>query len=312
MTRRTAPEIRLPDFESRLLVLLHEERARAAAESRTAPRRARPHLRRRLALAAVAGVAIAATAALTLPGGSSTDVDGTIGRAVGGAAAVVGAAPEPASAAEVRARVAAAIDASKLVIHQIQLEPREDGGSYRTDTWYDGADGNVIRWVIRDESGHPAVDTSMKLDPDAGTWEILTWDIVGGTARRQTSTADDSTSRPTYADEIRTDLDAGRLHLLETTKLDGRKTYLLADDEPLMERRYWIDAETYLPVRITAGQDASIYDTTVEWLPRSEANLRALRTRPPADVTVEVVDSTDPPLKTPVGATDESTTAATA
>ena len=71
------------------------------------------------------------------------------------------------------------------------------------------------------------------------------------------------TSRPTYADEIRTDLDAGRLHLLETTKLDGRKTYLLADDEPLMERRYWIDAETYLPVRITAGQAASIYDTTV-------------------------------------------------
>ena len=50
----------------------------------------------------------------------------------------------------------------------------------------------------------------------------------------------------------------------------GRPVLLLANNEPSLHRRIWVDPETYLPMRITAHGQGMSYVINYTWIRRTE------------------------------------------
>ncbi len=69
---------------------------------------------------------------------------------------------------------------------------------------------------------------------------------------------------------IRRDLLKGSDRLLGRARLHGRSVLVLANTEPAMHRRIWVDPATYLPVRMTAHGPGFSYVINYTWIRRTE------------------------------------------
>jgi hypothetical protein len=279
--------VELPDFEERLCALLVAEHARLHPPTPQAQRRS--GARRRRAALVVAGAAALSVAAIALGIGR----DGPLGPSAGSSVGI-----GVASASEVSKRVVQSLAATDVVLHAVQVTHGADGRDYRSEMWFDEADPYAFRQLEWDGSS-AAIDSSTRLSGDQ--LETITWDIAAGSATRTRIPDPSGTGEPgqSQSERLRSAFEGGKLELLGTPTLDGRKTYLLADpSEPSVARRIWVDAKTFLPVRMTAGPDASSYDMHYEWLPRTPVNLAALVTTPPADIPITTTAPADIPNTT--------------
>ena len=252
----------LHGFERRLL----EEILAVAAERCVASPRYRRVPRRSLAGAATAVAAVAALALVPVLG-DDVRPPGPLG--------VV--APEAASAAQVRARTLAALAAQdEVVVHAVQLTTTPEGTT-RAEMWFDEAHPDRFRSLTFDDAGNPAVGMAMR----GGKTRII--DFGAGTWSESGSVEPRPASGRSIADEMRELLDEGRMTLGRTGTVEGRRAILLAHDEPGMNRRFWIDAETYLPIETTAHwAPDERYVIRYEWLERTPATEALLWPDPPA------------------------------
>ncbi len=79
----------------------------------------------------------------------------------------------------------------------------------------------------------------------------------------------EKSSRPT-SDVIRRDLLKGSDRLLGHARLHGRSVLVLANNEPSLHRRIWVDPATYLPVRMTAHGEGVSYIINYTWIRRTK------------------------------------------
>ena len=84
----------------------------------------------------------------------------------------------------------------------------------------------------------------------------------------------EKSSRP-MSETIRRDLLKGSDRLLGHARLHGRDVLVLANTEPSLHRRIWIDPATYLPVRITAHGQGLSYVIDYTWIRRTEQTVAA-------------------------------------
>lgn len=83
------------------------------------------------------------------------------------------------------------------------------------------------------------------------------------------------TSRPT-SEAIRRELVNGHDRLLGHARLRGRSALVLANDEPNMHRRIWVDATSYLPIRMTEHpQQGMSVIINYTWVPRTQQAVAA-------------------------------------
>ena len=76
------------------------------------------------------------------------------------------------------------------------------------------------------------------------------------------------------SDVIRRDLLKGSDRLLGHARLQGRPVLVLADNEPSLHRRIWIDPATYPPVRMIE-HPGPIVVTNYTWIRRTEQAVAA-------------------------------------
>lgn len=105
--------------------------------------------------------------------------------------------------------------------------------------------------------------------------------------------------------QIRAMLDASRLRLAGRERVAGHDTYhLQATDLPPGMRAsldLWVDAQTFLPYRVTSGKGGQTSTTDYEWLPRTPENLATLDLRPPAGFAHRERPIEPTPSGSPVG-----------
>ena len=75
-------------------------------------------------------------------------------------------------------------------------------------------------------------------------------------------------SRP-VSETIRRQLLKGADRLLGHATLHGRRVLVLANDEPSLHRRLWVDPATYLPLRMTAHGQGMSYVINYTWIRRT-------------------------------------------
>ena len=82
-------------------------------------------------------------------------------------------------------------------------------------------------------------------------------------------------SLPT-SEAMRRDLVKGNDRLLGHVRLHGRSALVLASDEPNMHRRIWVDATSYLPIRMTEHpQQGMSVIINYTWIPRTKQAVAA-------------------------------------
>lgn len=74
---------------------------------------------------------------------------------------------------------------------------------------------------------------------------------------------------------IAQELRQGHDKIQGVTTIDGRTVLWLSNDEPGMGRQIWVDASTYLPVRMTAQGSWGSYQIDYTWIPRTAASVTA-------------------------------------
>ena len=84
------------------------------------------------------------------------------------------------------------------------------------------------------------------------------------------SVADLKKSSLPRSDVIRRDLLKGSDRLLGHARLHGRPVLVLANNEPSLHRRIWVDPATYLPVRMTAHGQGVSYVINYTWIRRTD------------------------------------------
>jgi len=299
----TADDRPLEGFERRLLDELLLEAAALRPVPEPAPARlasAAAPRRRRWRAAAIGGLATAAAFGVLalLPGSERGRL--TDGASVPGLGAV---APEPASAAEVRARTVAAMAGyDDAIIHAVQVTTTPDG-TYRAEMWFDEAHPERFRSLDYGDDGQPAIDGAMRGGVEGGQrvtrtidHQRRTWSDTRATPPRASRAAGDEGGLEApvpLSFAARGVLDAERLTLLERTEVRGRQALVLADDEPGMNRRLVIDAETYLPIRMTASwAPGESYVIDYQWLVRTGETAALLWPDPPAGYERAAVDPT--------------------
>ncbi|MFG2038454.1 hypothetical protein [Dactylosporangium sp. NPDC048998] len=89
--------------------------------------------------------------------------------------------------------------------------------------------------------------------------------------------------------QIRALLDASSLRLVGRERVAGHDTYHIQATGLPAELRasqdLWVDAETYLPYRVTSAKGGRSATIDYEWLPRTPENLAPLDLRPPTGFT---------------------------
>jgi hypothetical protein len=246
---------------------------------RTAYRHYRRSRRRRTAIAAIAAVAAgAAAAAVGLYGPS---------------------APGTQMTAYVVNRVTQALDATSpdsIVFVHLTVTP-PNASMPPTDVWA-GSDG---RWRVKSftQSGHPVTDTETY--DTASTYLIFqvnytnrTWwrwvgpgDVTPGQQPAHWSCSQGApitytTSARNMTGEIRTALSCGWLTAAGTGQVDGVSAIKLTGTAGGVATTIWVNAVTYLPVRITTTWPTYVVREDTQWLPPTAASLAKLTPPIPA------------------------------
>jgi hypothetical protein len=193
----------------------------------------------------------------------------------------------------VRAKVAAAVDASTAIVHTTHrygLNPREE-------RWTDQQTGQFVDWIYRD-SGRP--DSAIFWPGHGMTSTVVFY------AEKSWSTVDTGGSFPMKPatqlfdtpEQIRDALVHDEITLVGHEQLRGRETVHLkyvttsafSDGHPVHVDT-WVDAQSYLPLRVVQqstyvptylpkGYQRAVDD--LDWLPRSPENVAKISLTPPA------------------------------
>jgi hypothetical protein len=269
------------DAECGLTALLQTLRAEAPA-----PARARAVPRGRLARLPRWGATISIAAALALA------VVVALG-GVGGQHALGGKSAAPPAVVHIDAHglvadrmVAALAVARDYIVRGDEIQADPSGARHRSITSTDEQSAINFADVEYSTSGAPSVQ-----ETDFGFDGVVVILKLNDQTREYTETrlttlqyahqfgfgsvADlEKSSLPT-SEVIRRDLLKGSDRLLGHARLHGRSVLVLANDEPTMHRRIWVDPTSYLPVRMTAHGQGTSYVINYTWIPRSEHTVAA-------------------------------------
>ena len=265
------------DAERGLLALLETVRAEAAL----APARPRPTAGRRLARLPGWGATIGIAAALAL---AVAIVAGGIGgqHALGGKPATPPATVHIDAHGLVADRMIAALAAADdYIVRGDELQTDPSGGVHRSITSTDEQSAINFADLEYSTSGAPSVQETdfavdggvivLKLDNQAREYTETRLTTLQYAHQFGFSTVADmkKTSLPT-SEVIRRELVKGSDRLLGHTRLHGRSVLVLANNEPSMRRRIWVDPNSYLPVRMTAHGQGMSYVINYTWIPRTQ------------------------------------------
>lgn len=268
------------DAERGLVALLEAARAGATV----APVRARQVAGRRPARWPRWGATISIAAALAL-------VPVVVAGGVGGRDALRGRPTAPAvthidAHGLVADRTIAALSvADDYIVRGEELQTNPSGVVYRSITATDEQSPINFADLEYSASGTPSVQETdfavggavvvLKLDHRVRQYTETKLTTLQYARRFGFSSVADlkKSSLPT-SEVIRRDLVNGTDRLLGHARLHGRPVLVLANDEPSMHRRIWIDPATYLPVRMTEHPGPSVV-INYTWIRRTEQAVAA-------------------------------------
>jgi hypothetical protein len=196
--------------------------------------------------------------------------------------------PNPRNAAYVADHTLAALDAAADRVAHIQ-------GAIGGQTLEQWRDPTGSRWRV-DEIGPDGKPRRAMLvtGPDDGTRTVLTVDYTDRawwTYRLDQPEVPSDVSWIAMSDgpeDIQDTLRRLSLHLVGTERVDGQDTIHLGGPKPTgrgIAVDIWVDATTYLPVRIAfVSPDLSV-TSRYTWLPRTPQNLAPFDLKPPAGFT---------------------------
>ncbi|HWB38255.1 MAG TPA: hypothetical protein VHA75_19725 [Rugosimonospora sp.] len=272
---------------------LHDEMADVTAPPGLAAtvRRRRAHQRWALSGALVLPVVAAGVAVALAVTGTTKGVPPGPAQAGG---------TQPRDVAYVVARSEQALDAASGSI--VHVTTTLDGGNAQ-DAWADPAGQKVVS--TSSEGGTPRFAYLMAIKSDRLT--ILSVDYA-----RQVWWLD-SNQRPgkvpagalgvPYGDpaEVRAALAGGDLVLVGSEQVDGHATEHLrlsvdSEDSVSVGQDLWVDATSYLPVKLTGHKGPNQFAVGYEWLPRTPENVAKVALTPPAGFTEQPLDEAGNPL----------------
>ena len=269
------------DAERGLLALLETARA----EARPAPGRARQVAGRRLARLPGWGATISIAAALALVV--------VVGASGIGHRDALGGKPVAPAVTHINGHglvadrtIAALTVADDYIVRGDELQTNPSGAVYRSIIATDEQSPINFADLEYSASGTPTVqETDLAV---GGGVVVLKLDRRG---RQYTETklttlqyahqfgfnsvADVKQSSLPGSEVIRRDLLKGSDRLLGRARLHGRPVLVLANNEPSMHRRIWIDPATYLPVRMIEGPDPSVV-INYTWIRRTKQAVAAM------------------------------------
>ncbi|MFZ1994870.1 MAG: hypothetical protein WAU75_12230 [Solirubrobacteraceae bacterium] len=282
------PVIDEPDYdedaERGLVALLETTRA----EAMLAPVRARQVARRRLPWLPGWGATISIGATLAL---AVVVVAGGLG-GVGGRGALGGKPAAPAvthldAHGLVADRMMAALTvADEYVVRGDELQTDPSGVVHRSVTSTDEQSPINFADLEYSSSGAPSVQETdfavgggvvvLKLDNHARQYSETTLTTLQYAHQFGfSSVADLKKSSVSISELIRRELVKGSDRLLGRARLHGRPVLVLANNEPSMHRRIWVDPASYLPVRMTAHAQGMSYVINYTWIRRTEQAVAA-------------------------------------
>jgi hypothetical protein len=196
--------------------------------------------------------------------------------------------PNLRNAAYVTGHTVAALDAASARVMHVQGAI----GGQTLEQWRDPAGA---RWLV-DEIGPDGKPRRAMLvtGPDDGARTVRTVDYTGRawwTYRlEQPAEPSDVSWIATLdgPDDIQDALRLWSLHVVGTERVDGRDTVHLGGAEPTgrgIAIDIWVDAATYLPVRIAIVSPDLSVTSRYTWLPRTPQNLAPFDLKPPAGFT---------------------------
>ena len=278
------------DAERGLIALLETVRADVPTPV-PAPGRVRPVPRGRLARLSRWGATISIAAALILAV-VVVVADGGLG-GVRGQHALGGNSAAPPAVVHIDARglvadrmVAALALARDYIVRGDEIQTGPSGARYRSITWTDEQSAINFANVEYSTDGAPNVqETDFGIDGDVVIRKLNDQTRQYTETRLTTlqyahrfgfgSVADLKKSSLPTSEVIRRDLLKGSDRLLGHARLRGRSVLVLANNEPTLHRRIWIDPTSYLPVRMTAHGQGMSYVISYTWIPRSEQTIAA-------------------------------------
>lgn len=206
-----------------------------------------------------------------------------------------------ASAATVKLRTLQAVSAQQQgILHTIQTQP--DAGNHAIkltfESWQDNADGRRSResdyrngvlffeQASRPLAGQNNVIETLEYAPQQNVYCVTRSDgatshaaLAKGLAQKQAawqaahpgqalpSTAP-ATGVPSPLAALQAPLQAADITRVGQTVLRGQQVLVLADSEPSMHRRYYVDPQTYLPIRMLERPDGlGLVTIDYGWLP---------------------------------------------
>lgn len=273
------------DAERGLVALLQTVRAEAAP----VPARAvawrklarRPQLPRRDFTISIAAALALVAVAVVVPGG----VGGR--RTLGGLPATAPAIVHIDAHGLVADRMIAALArADNYIVRGDEIQAAPSGARYRSVTTTDERSAVNFADVEYSTSGSPSVQET-DLAVDGGVVIVKLNDSARQYSETRLTTlqyarqfgfssvADMEKTSVSTSEKIRRELLSGNDRVLGHTRLHGRPVLMLANNEPTLRRRIWVDPTSYLPVRMTAYGQGMSYVINYTWIPRSEQALAA-------------------------------------
>jgi hypothetical protein len=262
------------NFEHRLLDSLMDEWN--PAES---PRRRRGHYARM----AVMPVVVTGVAAALLVG---TQLGSSAGRTSAEVAAPTNPTTElPSDPKLIASAVNGKMHSAKdVIVHakQTTWQRSDRTGTYsKSEMWSDGGERHFRDIEFAENSDTPVFDgssdsqRSMQIDYKAKTFQSCARRAEpSGAMNGGAGTA--SNSGLSLIGDITSDTLAGH------ESIDGVDTLHLLDHEEGMNREVWVDAQSLLPVRMTAHGDWGSYVIEYDWLTRSDENIKLFTLTSPA------------------------------
>jgi hypothetical protein len=217
---------------------------------------------------------------------------------VAAAVAVVGLVAAPTqpnlrNAAYVTAHTVAALDAASDRVAHVQAAvgwQTLDGQTL--EQWRDPASS---RWRVNETAPDGKPRRAMLVTgPDDGTRTVLTVDYADRAWWTYRLDQPDLPSEGSWIPmsdgpvDIRNTLRRLSMHVAGTERVDGRDTVHLAGQKPTgrgIAIDIWVDAATYLPVRMAVVSPDMSLTSRYTWLPRTPDNLAPFDLRPPAGFT---------------------------